>query len=230
VIILRTILFLVYTANMSSGRYLVFDCDSTLSGLEGVDELALLRGQDISQACEGMTMDAMEGRVALESIFAARLNLIKPTQAEVVALGQRYIETVEPTALEILTGLRKEGWQTAILSGGFTQAILPLANYLGIDRIEAVPLVFDQEGNYVKFDSTAPTCRSGGKLEVLAKWRREFSLERIVMVGDGSSDLETKGVADFFVGFGRYLRRAKVEKEADSFILSLEELPALLQA
>ncbi len=48
------------------------------------------------------------------------------------------------------------------------------------------------------------------------------------MVGDGVSDLETKPVVDLFVGFGRYTVRERVRAEADAFIKSLAELPALL--
>jgi len=48
------------------------------------------------------------------------------------------------------------------------------------------------------------------------------------MIGDGASDLETKPVVDLFVGFGRYVAREKVKREASSFITSLDELAALL--
>lgn len=210
-------------------RLVVFDCDSTLSAVEGIDELALIRGEETFKACEQMTLDAMEGLIPLESVFAKRLDLIKPTRNEVERLGLRYIETVEPTAKVALLELKKMGWTPAILSGGFTQAIQPLADYLEVELVEAVSLNFNEQGDYLSFDLTAPTARSGGKPAALAKWRKDFSCKRIVMVGDGSSDLETQGTADLFVGFGRYVRRTKVELTAEAFILSLSDLPHLLQ-
>jgi phosphoserine phosphatase len=211
-------------------RLIVFDCDSTLSSIEGVDELGALRGPEIFKACEQMTLDAMEGRIPIESVFAQRLKLIQPNRTEVEAIGKRYVETIEPTLKTVLPQLRQSGWEIAILSGGFSQAIAPLADYLDIKRVEAVPLIFDAAGNYMDYEVSAPTSHSGGKPEVLARWRKDYNLEKIVMVGDGSSDLETKGVADLFVGFGRYIRRKKVEQEADAFILSLENLPECLKS
>jgi phosphoserine phosphatase len=210
-------------------RWIVFDCDSTLSAIEGVDELGALRGPEVFQACERMTLDAMEGRIPIESVFAERLRLIQPREDEVARVGKKYVATVEPTVQHVLAELRQEQWGLAILSGGFTQAIAPLADYLGISKVEAVPLLFDARGNYAGYGEEALTARSGGKPEMLARWRREHDLERIVMVGDGSSDLETKGEADLFVGFGRYIRRPKVEEGADAFIFSMDELPKLLR-
>jgi phosphoserine phosphatase len=50
------------------------------------------------------------------------------------------------------------------------------------------------------------------------------------MVGDGVSDLETQPVVDLFVGYGGYVARERVRREARAFITRLSELPALLPA
>jgi phosphoserine phosphatase len=213
----------------SVSKLVVFDCDSTLSAIEGVDEMAALRGPDIFKACEQMTLDAMEGKIPIASVFSERLKRIQPTREEVAGIGRHYIETIEPFAETCISELKKNGWGVAIVSGGFLQAIEPLAARLGIRRVAAVSLFFAEDGSYAGFDETAPTTRNGGKPEILKKWREQFSLQTIVMVGDGSSDLETKGTADLFVGFGRYIRRPRVEEKADAFILSLEELPDCLK-
>jgi phosphoserine phosphatase len=64
---------------------------------------------------------------------------------------------------------------------------------------------------------------------VARQLRAEFNAARVVMVGDGASDLEVKGDADVVVGFGRYAVREKVRLGADFFITSLAELPAVLR-
>jgi phosphoserine phosphatase len=213
---------------VSSPGLVCLDCDSTLSALEGIDELARLRGPACFAAIEAMTRDAMEGRIALDAIFARRLEIIRPTRAEVAAVGERYVRTVEPTAAATVAALRAAGWSLAIVSGGYTQAIEPLARHLGIARVEAVPLRFDAAGNYAGYDEAAPASRRGGKPEILRALRTEFSARRVVMVGDGMSDAETKGAADLFVGFGRYADRPAVRAAADRFLLSLDGLPELL--
>lgn len=209
-------------------RLLIFDCDSTLSAIEGVDELARVRGPKLFAEVEAMTNAAMDGKIPVESVFGQRLEVIRPSKEDVAAAGQRYIDEIEPTVEALLPKLRDAGWTPVILSGGFRQAIAPLATHLGIKLIEAVDLVFDAEGNYLDFDREYPTTRSGGKPEVIAALRQELSPARIVMVGDGVSDLETQSMVDLFVGFGGYVKRAKVQAEATQFITRLDELESIL--
>ncbi len=213
----------------TSRPLIIFDCDSTLSSIEGVDELARERGAEVFAAVERMTHDAMDGRLAVEAVFGERLKIIRPLQEDVAAVGQRYIQTVEPTAAATLEVLRDQGWETAILSGGFRQAIRPLAQHLGIDRVEAVDLFFDQAGNYQGYDENYPTTRSGGKPEVIARLRQELIPSRVVMVGDGVSDLETASQVDSFIGYGGVVAREKVQAEAEHFVFRLEEILPILR-
>ena len=209
-------------------KLLLLDCDSTLSALEGIDELGRLRGPATFKAVEDMTNAAMNGGTPMEAIFAKRLDIIQPTKVELESIGALYISTVEPTAVATLTQLRAAGWTIIIVSGGFTQAIRPLADFLGIARVEAVVLKFKPDGSYAGFDETCPTCRTKGKNEVARRLRAEFQATTVVMVGDGASDLEVKGDADVMIGFGRYTQRPKVLAGADKFITSLDQLPACL--
>ena len=217
-----------FLGSVSSPKLLIFDCDSTLSSIEGIDELARVRGPEVFKRVEEMTNEAMDGKIAVEAVFGRRLEIIRPGAADVAAVGRRYIETIEPDAITAIAAARKAGWTPLIISGGFRNAIRPLADHLGIERIEAVDLFFDAAGNYTGFDEAYPTTRSGGKPEVIQRLKREFSPAKIVMVGDGASDLETKPVVDLFVGFGRYMAREKVKRESARFIHALSELPALL--
>jgi phosphoserine phosphatase len=208
-------------------KLICFDCDSTLSAIEGVDELARAGGAEIFKRVEAMTNDAMNGNIPVEAVFGRRLELIQPTRASVEAVGRRYIETIEPTAVATVTELVRRGWTPVVISGGFRQAIRPLADLLGIARVEAVDLFFDASGNYAAFDEAYPTTRSGGKPEVIARLKNEFGATETIMVGDGVSDLESKPEVNRFVGFGRYVQRTAVRQKADAFIVSLDELLGL---
>jgi phosphoserine phosphatase len=199
-----------------------------LSAIEGIDELARLRGPEVLAGVAAMTAEAMEGTIPLEEVFARRLDLIRPNLADMAAIGRLYIERVEPTARETLGALKSAGWTPLILSAGYTQSIAPLASFLGIDRVEAVRLLFDGQGGYLGFDENFPTTRAGGKPLRIAGLKRELRPARVVMVGDGVSDLETRPSVDLFVGFGRYAEREKVKAGAAAFIRSFAELPALL--
>jgi phosphoserine phosphatase len=210
-------------------KLICFDCDSTLSAIEGVDELGRLRGPEVLAQTQAMTDDAMNGALPIEDVFGRRLELIRPSQSELSAIGRQYIEQVEPTARATLAVLREAGWTPAIVSGGFVPAVRPLADWLGIDWVEAVELFFGPDGAYSGYDFTFPTTRSGGKAEVIRRLRKEAAPVRLAMVGDGVSDLEAKSETDLFIGFGGFVVRPQVEQGADFFIRALAELPALLR-
>lgn len=220
----RTREFGAVRAVSTSRPLIVFDCDSTLSSIEGVDELARVRGPELFAQVEAMTHEAMDGKISVESVFGQRLEIIRPRKQDVATVGQRYIATVEPTARETIRELVDQGWQIAILSGGFRQAIHPLAAHLGIETVEAVDLYFDEMGEYRGFDESYPTTRSGGKPLVIQKLRERLNPSHVVMVGDGVSDLETMPEVDRFIGFGGYVARARVEAESPYFVRSLQQV------
>ena len=209
-------------------KLICFDCDSTLSSIEGIDELARLRGPEVFRRVEALTEDAMNGKIRLEEVFGRRLDIIRPGAADAAAIGGRYLANVEPTAKATIGVLVERGWTPVIVSGGFRQAIRPLATSLGITHVEAVDLFFAPDGTYTGFDAGYPSTRSGGKPLVVRALRAEFSPEKVVAIGDGVSDLEAKPEVDLFVGFGRYVARPRVEREADKFVRSLDELLTLI--
>lgn len=209
-------------------KLIFIDCDSTLSSIEGIDELARLRGDAVFRECENMTNRAMDGEIAIEDVYGARLELIRPTLEECEQIGQRYIETVEPTAIEFIAALRENGWEPIIVSGGLTQVIAPFAEFLGIEKLRAVDLQLDEKGNYLGFDARCPTSRMGGKMEVIDVDKQTLDATQTVMVGDGSSDLETHTHVDLFIGYGGFVVREKVKSEAKHFVYKLTDILELL--
>lgn len=213
---------------MTNTKLICFDCDSTLSAIEGIDELARVRGPEVFAEVEAMTNEAMNGKIPVEAVFGRRLDIIQPSRADVAAIGQRYIDTIEPTAKSTIAALMERGWTVVILSGGFRPIIAPLAHVLGVSRIEAVDLFFDATGKFQGYDTAYPTTRSGGKPQVITELKQQLRPVQTVMVGDGVSDLEAKPVVDRFIGFGRYTVRSKVQAGADAFIYSLADLVTLV--
>ncbi len=211
-------------------KIIAFDCDSTLSAIEGVDELARLAGPEIFQKVEDLTHQAMNGEIAIEEIFSKRLDLIQPTLQQCAQIGDLYLKHIEPTAKETVAKLQADGWEVIIISGGFSACIEPLAQELNIERIEAVPLHFHDNGTYAGFDAEYPTTRNGGKPELLSKIKKDQSPDRLIMVGDGVSDLETQSTVDTFIAFIRYISREKVIRnshcKADS-LMDILDLPSV---
>ncbi len=210
-------------------KLICFDCDSTLSQIEGVDELADARGPEVKQQIIDLTNQAMSGETPIEDIFGKRLDLIQPTQQACEEVGQLYIDKMAAGAKDAISTLTAEGWKVIIISGGFIAPIQPFAEYLGIDEIYAVPLQFAQDGSYEGF-TASPTTRNGGKPEIITELLQKYNPEYSVMVGDGVSDLECQGVVDLFIGYGEFEKREKVLQSAQSFAHSFEEILKIVQA
>lgn len=209
----------------------IFDCDSTLSTIEGIDELARWRDHATFARCQELTNLAMNGHTTVEDVFARRLDLIQPTRTDIKKLAQLYLDTLVPGAEDTLATLQSEGWHTWILSGGLLPAIEPLARRLSIERVAAVPIHFHPDGSYAGFDTSFPTTRSGGKPDYIRAARAQLPSPNLVaMIGDGSSDLETLPTVDLFIGYGGVVARPKVQAGALHFITDLRQAIPLLRS
>jgi phosphoserine phosphatase len=190
----------------------VFDCDSTLSTVEGIEEIAREHQREI----ERLTAAAMDGIAPLEDVYGRRLELVRPDRARIAALGRRYVETLVPDARAAVAALRAEGIAVRVISGGLLPAVRAVAAELGIDAagVAAVAVRFDDGGGYAGYDSGSPLTRAGGKAEVLSGWRRETPGPH-VLVGDGATDLEARDAVDVFIAFAGVAERPAVTAAAD---------------
>ncbi len=183
----------------------VFDCDSTLAAIEGIEELA--RG---NAEVARLTKEAMEGRIPLEQVFGRRLALVRPSRADVERIGRLYVETLLPNVAHLVAALRALGKRVCIVSGGLLPAVRAVARALSLpdEDVHAVDLRFDAQGAYAGFDEGSPLARAGGKLTILTELRRPG--EGLALVGDGATDLEAAPAAERFIAFGGVERRARV--------------------
>jgi len=211
-------------------KTIYLDCDSTLCAIEGVDELAALRGNEIEEKVIDLTNQAMDGSIPIDEIFARRLDLIQPSLSMCQAIGEMYIERLSPGVEKALDTLRADGWTPVIISGGFTQVIEPVANKLQIADIHAVSLKFNSQGDYLDFDRQAPTARNGGKPDIIKDLHSDGTPHLKVMVGDGISDWETSPVVDLFIGYGGVVSRPLVKERAQAFISSFDSLSDTIES
>jgi phosphoserine phosphatase len=188
-------------------RALVFDCDSTLSAIEGIDELAHAHRAEIA----GLTDRAMRGELALEDVYAKRLAIVRPARRAVDEVGMLYVERALPHAVELIAAAHALKKRVCIVSGGLLPAVAKLAHSLSIamSDVFAVDVRFDARGDYAGFDEASPLARSGGKTAVVRSIARA-SGGSICLVGDGATDLEAAGEVTRFIAFGGVVRRENV--------------------
>ncbi len=213
----------ILPATVRRGKLLFIDCDSTLSTIEGIDELAHARGEEVFANVVALTHAAMNGEIPLTEVFPRRMEMIRPDRATCEVVQDLYMKTVVPGVEEFIRLAKEDGWMPVILSGGFAPLIKPLAKQLGICHVEAVPLFLGEDGGYAGYGVDYPTTRNLGKNEVIREWKQALLPERVVMIGDGISDMETKPDVDLFVGFGGVVARPKVRDGCDHWITDMRE-------
>lgn len=212
---------------MSRFNSIVFDVDSTLSGVEGIDWLAARRGREIEAWSAALTERAMNGKIPIEAVYSERMKKVRPDRSEIEALGQIYIDRIAPGAREVITELQANQIETVMVSGGLREAILPLARELGVDerRVYAVSIYFDADGQYTGYEEQSPMTRQHGKRAAV----RDMGLRGpILAVGDGVTDSEIKPVVDGFAAFTGFTRREPVIQRADFIVESFDQLRTLV--
>lgn len=187
---------------------IVFDCDSTLSEVEGIEELAGEHRTEVAR----LTARAMDGELALEAVYGARLKRIQPTIAALERVAAIYLERALPHAADLVRALRALDKRVLVVSGGLLEAVRPFALALGVDarEVHAVPTRHDELGAYLGFDESCPLARAGGKPELLARLVEQPGAARVALVGDGATDLEAAPACARFVAFGGVVRREEV--------------------
>jgi phosphoserine phosphatase len=202
-------------------RLVVFDMDSTLIEAEVIDELAKRAG--VGEKVAEITERAMRGELDFQASFRERLGLLKGLSEGVLGEIADRLPITEGAA-HLLQVLKKLGYRTAIVSGGFTYFAKVLQSKLGIDYVFANELAIrdgqvtgEVEGVIVDGERKAQLLRELAQQE-------NISLQQVIAVGDGANDLPMLGIA----GLGIAFRAKPLVKEAAEQSISTLGLDAIL--
>lgn len=220
--------------------HIFFDCDSTLSAVEGIDILAESTGQQ--EQVETLTNAAMNGQVDLDDVYEQRLRAVSPSRQQVRDIRRAYKKHIVEDAARVIATLHALGHHVYIISGGLAEPVTEFAVYLGIPRhrVRAVDLSYDElsgrwwerasNGNeqYLAYQSGALTV-SNGKATIVADLLGD-QRGRSLLIGDGTSDLLAGSAVDLFVGYGGVATRPRVLDEAPVFLHSRSLAPVLALA
>lgn len=202
-------------------RLVCFDMDSTLIEAEVIDELAKAAG--VGDQVVAITEAAMRGELDFQQSFAQRLALLEGLDESVltgIAEDLRLTEGAE----KLIATLKKLGYKTAILSGGFEYFGRFLQKRLGIDYVYANHLEI-VEGK-VTGKVAGPVVDGARKAQLLRHLaeREGIAPEQVIAVGDGANDLPMLNAA----GLGIAFRAKPLVKASAEHAISTLGLDAIL--
>jgi len=202
-------------------RLFAFDMDSTLIQGEVIDELAKMAG--VGDRVVRVTEAAMRGEIGFDESFTRRVALLKGLSAE-RAYSLLTAIPLADGAERLISTLRRLGYKTAILSGGFTFFARALQQRLGIDTVHANEL--EIVDGAVTGRVIPPIINGARKAELLAALAESegISLEQVVAVGDGANDIPMLNLA----GMGIAYRAKPLVRQSASQSISALGLDGLL--
>ena len=179
-------------------RLVAFDMDSTLIDAEIVDELAARHG--VGEQVAGFTAAAMRGELDFKESLRRRVALLKGLPEAVLAQVAANAPIMEGTH-RLLNSLRRLGYRTAIISGGFEYVGRRLCGELAIDDLFANSMTV--ANGRLTGELSGGIVDAAGKARILAGLcqRQGISPHQAIAIGDGANDLPMLTAAGLGIAF-----------------------------
>lgn len=197
-------------------RLVCFDMDSTLIGTEVIDELADRAG--VGDKVKAITERAMRGEIDFNESFRERVALLKGLDTSVMKDIAENLPITEGLD-RLMTVLKRTGYKTAILSGGFTYFGNYLKRRFGFDYVYANELEVDDQGRLTgrSIGEIVDGKRKAELLKVMAQVE-QVDIQQTVAVGDGANDLPMLSTAGLGIAFHA---KPKVKANADQSLSTI---------
>lgn len=199
-----------------SRRLICFDMDSTLIRTEVIDELADRAG--VGPEVRAITESAMRGEIDFEESFKRRVALLKGLDVSVMKDIAENLPITEGVD-RLMEVLKRSGFKTAILSGGFTYFGNYLKQKYNFDYVYANELEIGPDGKLTgRYVGDIVDGRRKKELLRLLAQVENINIAQTIAVGDGANDLPMLSEAGLGIAFHA---KPKVKAEAGQSISTI---------
>lgn len=179
-------------------RLVCFDMDSTLIRTEVIDELAVRAG--VGDRVKAITESAMRGEIDFCESFTRRVSLLKGLDVSVMEDIARNLPITEGVE-RMMTVLKRAGFKTAILSGGFTYFGNYLKRLFGFDYVYANELEIEDGRLTGRYVGDIVDGKRKAELLRLISQVENIDIAQTIAVGDGANDLPMLATAGLGIAF-----------------------------
>ncbi len=187
-----------HTLSRRGVHLVVMDVDSTLIQDEVIELLARFAGRE--DEVRAVTEAAMRGELDFEASLHARVAQLAGLPVDVIDRARTEIR-LTPGARTLCRTLRRLGYRIALVSGGFTEVIAPLAAELGVDAVRANGL--EVADGRLTGRVRGPVVDRAAKADALREFAAAFGIDpaNTVAIGDGANDLDMLAAAGHGIAF-----------------------------
>ncbi|WP_367718608.1 phosphoserine phosphatase SerB [Nitratireductor sp. GISD-1A_MAKvit] len=203
-------------------KMLIADMDSTMIDQECIDELAAELG--LKDAVAAITQRAMNGEIAFEPALEERVALLEGLPLDIIGSVIEKRITLASGGRSLVATMNAAGAFTALVSGGFVQFTVPVAQMLGFQTQQANRLL-ETDGKLTG-QVEKPILGRAAKAVALDRFAQEHGIthQDVLAVGDGANDLDMLELA----GLGVALHAKPAVAEQARVRIDHGDLTALL--
>lgn len=211
-------------------QYFIIDFDSTFIQTEGLEELAQIalknnpKKEKTLEEIKKITNLGMEGKIGFRQSLKKRLQLLEANKSHIEKVKKVLKKKISPSILRNKRFLITHTDQIYIITGGFLEWVLPIAEKFGIPKsnILANTFIYNKQGKIIGFDPKNPLSENNGKVKAVKQLKLKGE---ILVIGDGFTDYQIKqmGAASRFIAFTENVKRENVLKKADQVVSSFDE-------